>query len=323
MGGNLQNIPGGGSAAPGTPQPGDLTAGRVPDLPAAEVETDKRTRSSESTIPAAADGPDDRSRNRSLLKKILVPVVLAVIGLALLLGAFLLYPTQGQLPTPPFATLYLNVTFPTPDIIYTVNQVSSSTAKITIEVELPSGTLRPPAGARADLLIAPPFGTDFSTCPSSFCHSSTGSTEYIQIWALPLSFKTVKGQYGSFGAAFVDVFVKAQSFGETSNGVTAAAAIPQIFCNDCVDTVLEAQYNIPSASNYDWSSFPTQFANGTYARWNEQVNADGVTDGKAAVGVDHANQANDDNKTFIAGALLGLAGGALLSAVQEALHVND
>jgi hypothetical protein len=117
------------------------------------------------------------------------------------------------------------------------------------------------------------------------------------------------------------LFVKANSIGDTSNGVIADAAIPQVLCNNCVDTVLETQYNIPSASSYDWSSFPTQFANGTYARWTEQVN--GVAGGRAAVGVNHANQANDDHKTFVTGALVGLAGGALLSAVQEALHAND
>ena len=45
--------------------------------------------------------------------------------------------------------------------------------------------------------------------------------------------------------------------------------------------------------------------------------------GRAAVGINHAEQTTDDNKTFVAGALIGLAGGALLSAVQEALHAND
>jgi hypothetical protein len=83
-----------------------------------------------------------------------------------------------------------------------------------------------------------------------------------------------------------------------------------------------AQYNISSASSYDWSAFPTLFANSTYAMWDEQVPAS-MADGKAAIGVDHANQAKDANMTFIAGALLGLAGAAFLVAIQETLHAND
>ncbi len=320
MGGTLQNIPSGGNAAPETPQPSDPTANRVPPLPAAEVEGSQGPRPSESTVPVVSGNHDDRSRSRSPLKKILVPVALAVIGLALLLGAFLLYPSQTQPPTPSYATLDLYTTFPISDIDYTVNQVSSSIAEMKIEVVLP--TPRPPASAHAaQLLIAPPFGTHFSTCPSRYCYAV--STENLEIWHVSLGFKTVRGLTGSSGEAFLDLFVKARSLGETFNGVTADAAIPQVFCNDCVGTTLETQYNIPSASSYDWSSFPTQFANGTYARWNESVTESGVTGGKAAVGVNHTNQANDDNKTFVAGALLGLAGGALLSAVQEALHAND
>jgi hypothetical protein len=41
--------------------------------------------------------------------------------------------------------------------------------------------------------------------------------------------------------------------------------------------------------------------------------------GTAAFGIDHARQASDTTWTFIAGALLGLGGGALLAAIQDAL----
>jgi hypothetical protein len=51
--------------------------------------------------------------------------------------------------------------------------------------------------------------------------------------------------------------------------------------------------------------------------------AAGITSGRIATGVNHLAQAADDHRTFFAGALLGLAGGALLSAVQEALHARD
>jgi hypothetical protein len=41
------------------------------------------------------------------------------------------------------------------------------------------------------------------------------------------------------------------------------------------------------------------------------------------VGLNHSAQTRDDIKIFIAGALLGIAGGAIIAAVQEAMHLGD
>jgi hypothetical protein len=65
-----------------------------------------------------------------------------------------------------------------------------------------------------------------------------------------------------------------------------------------------------------------QFANATFATWTQQVTG-GLLAGRDAVGTDYANQSRDNFHTFLAGVILGLVGGALLSAVQEALHAND
>jgi hypothetical protein len=282
------------------------------------------------TAEDAKSNQDSRLRNRPLRKKIWTPVILAAVGVAMGVGAFALYSSPSELPTPPYATLQLASSFPIADIDYTVDQISSSIAEIKIEVELPAGTLHPPAGAsNARLFLAPPFGTGFQTCPkpptglalltTPFCYSAG---QQLYVWVQPLKFTTVRFQFSITGAAFADLYVRAHSFGETYNGITAAVAIPAVTYDGSGMPLLEAQYNLPAASSYDWSAFPTQFANGSYARWNEQLSS-GVTEGKTAAGTNHANEADDNNKTFIAGVLFGLAGAALLSAVQEALHVND
>jgi len=268
---------------------------------------------------------DSRPRKQWAWKKIL-PVILAIVGGALAAGGLALYSSPSELPTPSYATLQLASSFPISDILYTVDQISSSIAEIKIEVELSAGTKLPPTGASpARLFLSPPFGTAFRTCPTRAINVTTPlcvrGPNQLYIWEQPLKFTTVHGLFESFGAAFADLYVRAQSFGVTFNGVTAAAAIPAVSYDGSGMPILETQYNIPAASSYDWSAFPTQFANGTYARWNEQVSS-GVTEGKAAVGINHASDTSDNNKTFIAGVLFGLAGAAFLSAIQEAFHVN-
>jgi hypothetical protein len=80
--------------------------------------------------------------------------------------------------------------------------------------------------------------------------------------------------------------------------------------------------------SYDWSSDPPATLSNSGAAWTEAALPGRIYDcgeraGRVASGINHTAQANDDTKTFIAGALLGLAGGALLSAVQDALHASD
>ena len=284
--------------------------------------------SSRSGDPAGAASISDTSHgNRPLWKKILPALVLAVIGVALLFGAKALYTSPSELPTPPYSQINLNSTFPVATISYTVDQISPAIAEIKIEFDLPNA--HPPVGApTAALTFVPPIGTLFRTCPTGRINAAglpTAPTclnlkKYGEVWEQPLVFRV---QSGIYGAAFADLFVRAQNFGVTFNAVIATAAMPQVnLKNSSGSPSVFTQYNIPSASSYDWATFPTSFDNSSYAVWDEGVSG-GVLDGRAAVGIDNANEAKDNNKTFIAGALLALGGAALLSALQEALHANE
>lgn len=134
-----------------------------------------------------------------------------------------------------------------------------------------------------------------------------------------------------FGHSFqgrVFFTVNVADFGMSFNGITAAAAIPKIGYIGAGTPIVSVYYPIPSASSYDWSSFPATTVTNSYAMWTIAVAKIGAqalpfTRGQVAFGINHARQATDSKKTFVAGALLGLAGGAILSAVQEALHARD
>lgn len=310
----MSNIPDRESPVPEDPRAGD---------PAETEALASRPEENQSSQPSRDSGtdtsahPDDRQRSRPLAKKLLRPIVLAIVGGVLFVLAIALYPSPGEIASPSYVTLELRSTFSIGSVSYYVSQMSSSIAKILVVVELPLGVRQPAANAPAtDFFLIPPPGITFQTCPNDFCYWD-GNGYY---WTETLNFNEDDAGTGFTNATF---FVKAHSFGYAFNDVDAAAAIPQVTLDGPGSLSLHTQYdNATSANSYDWSALPTGFANATTASWDEQVTS-GVNPGRVAVGINQGNEQKDSNKTFFAGALIGLAGGALLSAVQEFLHMND
>lgn len=261
------------------------------------------------------DPPPLPAAGKRSRRKVLTPLALAVLGLALFLLAIILYPPATGVRAPPYSRLGISAKFPIALIGLNVLQVSPTVAEMKIDVKLPAGVAAPPAGAPpAELVVAPPLGTVFRNCPAPFCKILPGVLPG-SLWGVPLAFSPV----GSTGQATANFFVKASSFGVAFNGTNASAAIPEVLYQGVGKPMLLVAYQIPSAASYDWSSFPTAAVSDTTATWQEDlVRLD--TPGRAAVGISPAGQANHDRLALFAGTLLGIAGGALVAAVQEALH---
>jgi hypothetical protein len=275
---------------------------------------------SEGPAPAAHDKPRSAAGagKRWWRKPVLSPIVLGALGLALLLISFLLYPRTTELPSPAFPRLELLAPFSVAFIDYSVVQVSPAVAEMKISVVLSTGTPGPPADASpAFLSVAPPLGTGFRDCHLPACRVRGTGVTSASLWTERLTFTPVN----STGTATADFFVNARSFGVTSNDVDASAAIPEVIYQGQGNPILLTAYRLRSASSYDWSSLPAAAVTGTVAAWQQDL-ASGDTAGRTAVGVDHAAQTGDDIKIFVAGALLGIAGGAIIAAVQEAMHLG-
>lgn len=263
--------------------------------------------------PRTPGNPASAADKRSWRKKILTPVVLALLGVGLFLFALVLYPSPTNLPAPLSSHVGITTSFPVRDITYTVTPVSSGAADVQIQLGLAKPLPASVTSRTARLTMSLPPGIAFRDCPRSGCKAAGNPAGFY--WIKSLAF-------GSGQTVTTDFFVKSHSFGVSFNGVNASAAIPDIFYYGPGTPDLFAAYSIPSASSYDWSSYPTFVVSKSIAVWQEAV-IHGETVGRGAVGINHAAQTSDDNKTFFAGALLGLAGGAILSAVQEALHARD
>ena len=249
--------------------------------------------------------PPRRASNRSRWKKIFTPIVLGIVGLLLLLSARLEYPPAvTDVANASLFTLAIDTSEPVSAIVCIVAQTSSAKTEVLIGVAH-AGASRPrDAASRVTIVLYPP-----SSGPPPF-----GKT---------LS-KTVTLSKGSVVVPFT---LKARRFGLTYNGVTASAAIPRVIFEGPGAPTLYLHYeSFPGASSYDWSSFPAAAVGNSAASWEvflSEANIAGqsVADapGQIAAGINHSAQASYDRRTFYAGALLGLAGGAILSAIQEAL----
>jgi hypothetical protein len=252
-------------------------------------------------------GVDERSRWETTL----IPIALAILGLAMIFfAAFRVYPRTSEVPAPLFATLEVTASFPIDSINYRVDPQPPATARIIISVDLPNNTARPPAHRPAATLgMSLPPGASFWHCPKSICSGLIGYQK--------LTFHSMSGSAGEATATF---FVKAGNFGVTTNGVTAAAAIPAVFWDIPEQGLLYTAYDIHSATAYEWS--PAARDNTGHAVWTDPL-AKGYTAGLTATGVNHSAQSRQEFAIFVAGALIALGGGAILTAIIEALHRRD
>ncbi len=127
------------------------------------------------------------------------------------------------------------------------------------------------------------------------------------------------------------VTVAGREVGYDSNGTTAYAQLPLVQMPAGSEVIAEppfvsVTYEIPNAKSYDWNTGPEPqgVATGSIV-WNLTLTVGPTvlqSDPVAVGGVDDAAQQRQTLMTFVAGTLLGIAGGALIGALQEAVHVR-
>jgi hypothetical protein len=258
--------------------------------------------------PFAETPASGREGKKSIWNVALTPIVLALLGLVLLPVALVLYPSSTQTSAPGYSRLgvltQLHISF----IRYFAVQVSSTTAEIEVVVtEAPNQTV---ANTSAILTVSPPSGIKFRTCPRKSCRGVGGLLQ-SETWTTPLVFNRL-----SAAAVF---FVTAQSLGVSYNQVDAMAAFPDVYYSGYTSNIspeLLVAYHIPATASYDWSGTPAAALPGAFAGWTEPLT--GIdTPAKIAVGINESRQSSDSHLTFLAGALIGVAGGALVGAIQE------
>lgn len=240
--------------------------------------------------------------------KLLPTAVFLVMFAALGLSGVLLLPHTTELPTPQPVTLSVTSKVPVTVITYNVRRAKGTKYSVSLEVEaLPISPLEP-LGSKVALTVGLPTGAMFVDCSPLVCIDLDG----LKLWRQSLILD-------ASGHATTRMVVSAPTFAYTTNSTDASASIPSIQYTGPGRPELDTRYAISSADGYDWASYPTTFADDRLAAWLEPlVNDAGVS--RAAVGINHDKEESNSVSTFFAGALIALAGAALIAAVQEALH---
>lgn len=252
--------------------------------------------------------------------------VLLVVGAGLMaLAFFVVYPKPEvpiAVPASPSLVIYTNEHLSQITYLVTTDHAGLPEMEITVSLgsKLVGSQVKPlpvPHPVTSSLEVTLPLGLTFRDC--------SGCTHYAgeAAWVKPLSFDSGKA---------TDVFpIKTANFGVDVSDVYAYAAIPEISLMSLtpqqnqvsgvrvLPPALRAEYRIPGAGNYDWSSGPAvPTIAGSTATWQEILATSDVP-GQTAAGVNHRRQAHDTNFTFFAGFLLGLAGSVVLAGVQLVL----
>jgi hypothetical protein len=266
---------------------------------------------------AASPPPESADGEVPAWKKYLASAILLALGLVLLASAWLAYPTpETGIPIPASPSVSITINRPIYLINYSVVQaVRSALVDLRITVTVFSGGQPPgPEPLFPPMVeVALPPGVmfqDFHLPPNG----------YMPAESKPLDF-------GSGTTSTVVFPLDTGSFGSDSNGVNAYAAIPDVSYQQTgarafAPPIFFATYRIPSPTSYDWSQFPPEAYGTSLITWKELLTeTSGDTAGRVVLGLDRARQSSDTTWTFVAGALLGLGGGAILAAVQEFLHI--
>jgi len=254
--------------------------------------------------------------------KVLIPLVLFTLGVLLaLVGYFVVYPSpETGIPAPSYSHITIETSVPIESIGVGIDKIDGATGsvgKINVAVFLPDGASIPTARAEENITLQLPSGADFYNCPDCI-----NSIPYIPIESSTTE-RLIFKKWFSLLRANVSFQVKPSDFGESFDGINAYVAIPEITLKGPRLGQLpfvSTGFSIPSASSYDWSSFRPQNTDNSTVIWEGLLPNSDDTPGRTTVGIDHTRESSDSTLSFFAGALIGLAGAAILSAAQEALH---
>jgi hypothetical protein len=255
--------------------------------------------------------------------RLVIVLVLALIGFATGIWAVALFPNRPPVINPRTFVIGISAKDTLERVVLLVYQGTQST-KITVEPEVAITNL-PDEAQNEGFVEISVFGTKNSiSCPSGvncqFGSTGPGSGQGSVDAFVPI----IAGGAGpNLTGEEHTITIKYPQLGFAANGESAIADLPDVhmFSPSSSATVLSVTFFEHNANMYDWS-LPPVAALPEGVRWDEPLSSSLYAAQPTEItGTNLQAQAQDARDTFIAGILLGVAGGAAIAAIEEGLHM--
>jgi hypothetical protein len=254
--------------------------------------------------------------------------VLFFVAVALGVLSYVILPSGSSPPVP--ASFGLTVLPTTSQIvdIYVSESQSLGTDQVTVDAKVKSGPAVPAGPITVDAYY--PKDLSMRPCAAVYqCHRYPQDVLNLRFDLVPSS---LPPRDGYLDESAILTFAGPPLGFDSGNGV-ATAELPTV---QVPLTVLsqqgtlgsvEVHYKLPDARSYDWTTGQRPVdENGDWVTWYLQVQpTTGTTFVSAASSAGAVNlsaQKHDQLLTFLAGALVGVTGGALVGSLQEFLHAR-
>jgi hypothetical protein len=268
---------------------------------------------------AGPSHPRQRGVPRLVLRLVILLGLLSI-GLVTGIWAIVLFPSRSQVVTPgSFIMLVFNQTGVS-SVSIEISPEGGSAERVELSADSEN---RPRSSSRAKAVVALIFLENVSVkkCPAgAFC-----SIEKFHLRGIGIPISADPNSTKNY--TFV---ISNAHLGFSSNGESAVADLPTVYGEGQAGAdagILAVSYKIQDASSYDWSVPPLGIVAG-YVGWTESLSLSSSTAAPSTevqpseiTGTNHAAEAQDSRDTFISGVLLGVAGGAVIAATQEGLHL--
>lgn len=238
-----------------------------------------------------------------------LPTAFLFAGLFLAALTIPLYPYRHPLQRVPFPEIIVQSPGKATVSSFSYNSIAQPSGVLDIRIDFNVANYA--KGKTIGLYVYFPSGSEILRCPKS-CNAEQNSAGS---WSGNLVVQP-GGHPAPDGFAGSEFIVRGTNLGYTANGLNALAVSPDVFFSKPPRNTprFSVEYVFPAADNYDWSNSP--YVQAGAVSWEEVV-ANGYAPQVSEDGVNQTTQNFDSLRTFLAGALVALAGSALLAAFQE------
>ena len=267
--------------------------------------------------PVAVEELDRLKKRASRLRRFRTAIVLSVVFVLLVIVAYQLYPRRPPVSRPPLYSLVVRQYVPLTALQVEVTEKPAGHYQLMFTVVVGKDTGS--AKRSVSITFQPSEKVQHLSCVPSVACSATMRKGQQSIAVRPRGFNKAPGAYYY---TLPEISFVSTHFAWDANGLQLEATVPTVSVlgcpKGCLGASLQVQttYGILDGSSYTFSGGPPPSSvQPSSVAWTIPVAQLATPNTVSATNLSAADR--DTLKTFAAGAILGIAGGALVGAVQE------